>query len=266
MIDALFLLKALTSIGIVVALSLIAERLGPRAAGLLTGLPLGAGMVVIFTGIEQGADFAAAAAGHMVPGFITTLVFIYAYALIAERRGAGGVLATAFPLLGAHIGYGVTAWAVGQTVWPMEVAVPVVVLALFIAQRFMRAIPDKPISNRVRFGWGVLAFRAGMATSVILLITGIAAAVGPQWTGILTAYPITLLPVILVLHITYAGGEVASVLKHVPAGLGSVISFCFTVHYSVPVWGLAAGITAGYGVAFAFLLLISKVSRRKRAA
>jgi hypothetical protein len=68
-IDALFLLKALFSISIVVGLSLIAERAGPRVAGLLTGLPLGAGIVIIFTGIEQGAVFSTQAAQHMVPPY-----------------------------------------------------------------------------------------------------------------------------------------------------------------------------------------------------
>ena len=37
-VGAMVAAKALVSIGIVVALSLIAERVGPRAAGLLTGL------------------------------------------------------------------------------------------------------------------------------------------------------------------------------------------------------------------------------------
>ena len=36
---------------------------------------------------------------------------------------------------------------------------------------------------------------------------------GAQWTGILTTYPLTLLPLILVLHITYTGSEIAAVLK-----------------------------------------------------
>ncbi len=266
LINGLFVIKAVTSIGIVVALSLIAERLGPRAAGMLTGLPLGAGMVVIFTGIEQGAEFAAEAAGHMVPGFVTTVVFVCAYAFVAEKQGRGGVAAVAIPLVAAHIGYAGAAWAVGQVVWPMPVAIPVVAAVLFLGARVMRSIPDKPIVNRVRFGWGVLAFRAGMATSIILLITGLAETMGPQWTGILTAYPVTLLPVIMVLHITYGGGEIASVLKHVPVGLGSVISFCLTVHLVMPVWGLALGIAAAYAVAFLFLFGLAQLGHIKRAA
>lgn len=265
-VNSLFVLKAMMSIGIVVALSLIAERLGPRAAGLLTGLPLGAGMVVIFTGVEQGADFAAEAAGHMVPGFVTTVVFVYFYAVVALRRERGGVTAVVLPLLCAHAGYAAVAWMIGQIVWPMWLAIPVVVAALICGTMLMRVIPDKSISNRVRFGGSVMAFRAGMATMVILIITSIAGNVGPQWTGILTAYPITLLPVILVLHITYAGGEIAAMLKHLPNGLGSVISFCLAVHLVVPVAGLFVGVSVAYGVAFLFLFGLSHLGRKKRAS
>lgn len=262
-VDGLFVLKAIMSSGIVVALSLIAERLGPRAAGLLTGLPLGAGMVVIFTGVEQGGAFAAEAAGHMVPGFVTTVVFVYFYAVVALRGGKGGVPAVFLPLLCAHAGYAIAAWLVAQIVWPMWLAIPMVIAALYFSTVLMRAIPNKAIVNRVRFGGGVMAFRAGMATIVILIITGIAGNVGPQWTGILTAYPLTLLPVILVLHITYAGGEIAAMLKHVPNGLGGVISFCLAVHFIVPIVGMLVGVGVAFGVAFLVLFGLSKLGRKK---
>ncbi|MEX0694846.1 MAG: hypothetical protein WD075_10405 [Rhodospirillales bacterium] len=260
-IDALFILKALFSISIVVALSLIAERAGPRVAGLLTGLPLGAGIVIIFTGIEQNTVFAAEAARHMVPGFVTTVVFIYLYATVAARRGQGGFAAVLLPMLAANAGYAVAAYLVSLGMMPLWAAIPMVIASMLIGSKIMAGLPNTPIMARVSFGWRVLAFRAGMATSAILLITGIAGNIGPQWTGILTAYPMTLLPLILVIHITYTGNEIAAVLKHVPMGLGGVVSFCVTVPFSLPAFGLGWGVTLAYVAAFSYLLAYSSLSR-----
>jgi len=250
-IDILFILKAVISISIVVGLSLVAERVGPRMAGLLTGLPLGAGMVVIFTGIEQGVGFTARSAVHMIPGFVTTLVFIYAYAAVSARQGIGGIHAVMLPSLLAIVGYALSAFAMSYIQLPLKVSVPLIMLCLVMASRMMAYLPNTPILVRVSFGWRVLAFRAGMATAAILLITGVAGSVGEQWTGLLTGFPLSLYPLILVLHITYSGNEVAAVLKNVPMSLGGLVSFCLTVTWSLPalglVWGTAMATMASVG-------------------
>lgn len=260
----LLLLKAIVSIAIVVGLSIAAERSGPRLAGLLIGLPLGAGMVVIFTGYEQGADFAAASAIHMVPGFATTVVFIYIYGLIAARQNIGGLRGVVMPSLAANAGYGIAAWGLSQFQMPLMYSIPFLIVSIIIGFRIMSSLPDKPITARVTFGWKVLAFRAGMATTVIVIITSIAGQIGPQWTGILTAYPITLFPLILVLHITYAGAEVAAVLKHVPFALGSVTSFCIAIVFATPAVGLVWGVLLAYVAAAVYLLTVSVISRKIR--
>ena len=100
----------------------------------------------------------------------------------------------------------------------------------------------------------------GFLTGKNALITGIASNIGAQWTGILTAYPLTLLPLILVLHITYTGSEIAAVLKHVPMGLGGVVSFCVTASYSLPAFGLGWGVILSYVAAFSYLLAYSSLS------
>lgn len=262
---SLLILKAIVSVGIVVGLSVAAERAGPRLAGLLIGLPLGAGMVVVFTGYEQGADFAAAAAVHMVPGFLTTFVFIYAYGAIAARQNRGGLRSVVIPTLGAHVGYGTAAWVLSQFQIPLMVSIPMLCIGVVIVHRMMASLPDNPITARVTFGWKVLAFRAGMATTVIIIITSIAGLVGPQWTGLLTAYPITLLPLVLVLHITYSGAEVAAVLKHVPFAMGSVTSFCLAIVFTLPAFGLWWGVLIAYGAAATYLVTFSTINRLVRS-
>lgn len=261
-LSGILIAKALVSITVVVGLSIVAERLGPRAAGLLTGMPLGAGIIVVFTGIEQGTAFAADAAVYMVPGFVTTLAFVYLYAAVSAWRNANGVGAVVLPAVCAHAGYALVAVAASLVRPPLLLSLPVMAVLLIATSQLMKSLPGTPIKDRVRFGPGVALFRAVTATSAILIVTGIAKAVGPQWTGILTAYPLTLFPLIIVLHVAYKGEHIAAVLKHVPLGLASVLAFCVTVAYALPAFGLALGVVAGYVVAFCFLVMLSYITRR----
>lgn len=263
-LSGIFLAKAAVSISVVIGLSLVAEHLGPRAAGFLTGMPLGAGIIVIFTGIEQGTVFTAQAAGFMVPGFVTTLAYVYLYAAVAAWRNKGGLGALLLPTLTANIGYGAVAFLASLTQPPLWLALPVVTLAMFAVSKAMKSLPNTPITERVRFGPGVVMFRAVTATLAILVVTGVANSVGPQWTGILTAYPLTLFPLIVVIHVAYRGEQIAAVLKHVPLGLGSVLSFCVTVSYTLPALGLALGVATGYAAAFCYLAALSYFTRKPR--
>ena len=52
--DSLLLAKIATAIIAVVGLSLVAERVSPRVAGILSGYPLGTAIALFFIGIELG--------------------------------------------------------------------------------------------------------------------------------------------------------------------------------------------------------------------
>lgn len=65
--DSLLLAKIATAIIAVVGLSLVAERVSPRVAGILSGYPLGTAIALFFIGIELGEPFAAASAPRPCP-------------------------------------------------------------------------------------------------------------------------------------------------------------------------------------------------------
>ena len=56
---SLFLFKLLAVIFFVVLLTLVAERVSPKLAGLMTGLPTGQAILLFFFGLEMGPDFQA---------------------------------------------------------------------------------------------------------------------------------------------------------------------------------------------------------------
>jgi hypothetical protein len=50
----IFVLKAITVIALVLSLTVIAEKVSPKLSGLLSGLPLGSSITLIFFAIEYG--------------------------------------------------------------------------------------------------------------------------------------------------------------------------------------------------------------------
>ena len=70
-----------------------------------------------------------------------------------------------------------------------------------------------------------LLVRAGVATAIVLLITSLANVIGEEWSGLLSGFPITLYPVLLIVHSTYSEREAHGIIKNFPYGIGSLIIF-----------------------------------------
>ena len=86
-------LKLTLAPALVAAATRVARRVGPRAGGLLAGLPIVAGPIVVIYAVENGEAFAEEAAAAGVLGVISAVAFCTAYALTAKRAGAAASLA-----------------------------------------------------------------------------------------------------------------------------------------------------------------------------
>jgi len=64
----LFVIKLVLVPLLIAAITAAGERLGPRIAGALTGLPVVAGPIALFIALEQGPAFAARAAVATLAG------------------------------------------------------------------------------------------------------------------------------------------------------------------------------------------------------
>ncbi|MBZ9540099.1 hypothetical protein KGQ90_14315 [Modicisalibacter tunisiensis] len=253
--------KLLVSIGVVLGLSLVAERLSTRVAGLLSGYPLGTAIALFFIGVEIGPGFAAESAVHTLAGFTATLALGGGYLLCGRRDGLPGVL------LGT-VG-GLLAWLAASAVLAAidftrvsGTLTTLAAIALFIG--LYRGIPERPASGRRAFSWAALAFRAGLAAAIIFLITGLAHVLPAAWAGLLSAFPVTMFPFLVILHLTHGAGPTATVIKHYPAGLGSLLSYALCVSLTYDEWGLAAGTLAGFAAATLWLLVWTRLQALHR--
>ncbi|WP_231566402.1 hypothetical protein [Litchfieldella xinjiangensis] len=257
--------KLLVSVGVVLGLSLVAERASPRVAGLLSGYPLGTAIALFFIGLEISPAFAAEGAVHTLAGFSATLALTGGYWLCGRRDGVVGMLRGSLGGIGAWL---IVALLLTRFDFNRLEGSLVTLVAIAGFLWLYRHIPDSRAARRGGFSWAALGSRALLAAAIIFLITGLAHAIPAAWAGVLAAFPVTMFPFLIILHLSHGAAPVATVIKHYPAGLGSLLCYALTVSLTYTNLGLALGTAAGFVAATLWLLAWTRIQTwrlRKRS-
>lgn len=241
---------------ITVVLSILAEVVSPRFAGVLTGFPLGAAITLFFIGFEIDPRFAAQSALHTAAGVAATLAFAYCYfrASLPARRLSGRTLHILLAGLAGIAGYFAAAAALSMLSFDLVSAFALPALSIVVFTFLVKDIPDMRIDNRVRMSLKLLLVRALIAASTIVIIISTAKMVGPAWAGLFSAFPNVMLPLMMIIHFTYSPEHVYVIIKNVSWGLGSLVLYALAVSVLYPDYGIVAGTVMAYGIAALYLL------------
>jgi hypothetical protein len=257
------LVKTATAVSMVVLLSLFAEVVSPRFAGIFSGYPLGAAISLFFMGFEISPAFASQSALYTSVGLVATQVFAYSYyraSLAARKRGRGLDLLLA--PLGSLAGYFAAAAILRMLSVSLATAAFLPILFILVFIYLFRDVENIKIEQRVSLSSKSLLFRSVFAAGAIVLITSTAKVVGPRWAGLFSAFPITMLPLVVIIHFTYGPQQVYSILKNVPRGLGSLVIYSLAVFFFYPGYGIYGGTAVAYGLATIYLVVAQVGVRR----
>lgn len=178
----IFFLKLLLAPALLALSTLAGRRWGPAVSGWLIGFPFISAPVSLILFIEQGSDFAARAAVGTLTGQVCVCVFSVVYILAAYRLAGWQCLLLA---LGAYFGC-----VAGVTRFPLPLFAAAGLLA-GLALVLPRVLPRLAARQApaARPGWDL---PARMVTALIFVIGLSSAAVllGPQLSGLLSAFPI----------------------------------------------------------------------------
>ena len=260
------LVKIALSIGMVVGLSLVAERSGPRVAGVLAGYPLGIALALFFIGYEIGPDFAARSAVYTQAGLISNLCLTAGYLLGQRLPGRWGVVAasvlgiTAFLLAGSLL-----QWVPGLL--SVQLALTASAIALFSFA--YRRLPEQAVQRRP-MTLAAMLVRGVVAAAIVVLVTALAHVLPERWAGLLAGFPFTMYPLLVLMHLSYGPGMVTTIIKHYPVGLGSLMVYAAVVALSYAQLGIYPGTVLGFLVATVYLLTFVRLKgwwlgRRARA-
>ena len=216
---------------LIVGVTLAGRRWGPLVSGLLIGLPLTTGPISFFLALEQGPVFATQAAIGGLVGQVSICLFCLAYAHAAQRLNwmlSAGCATATFA----------TATALFNLIaWTFLAALLLLLLAIAVILRLMpKCLTSSAVFPPPR--WDLPA-RMLVATSFVLLVTGIADRLGPQLSGLVAPFPVFGLVFAVFSQIQQDGAASASVLRGIVVGSSAYTTFFAIVGLGLPLFGIA---------------------------
>ena len=257
----ILLYKFILAAFFVIALSFVAEYISPKWAGIFSGFPTGTAVILYFYALENGLEFAGESAIYNMVGLIAMQMFLFCYYL-------SGVITKKFKIFtsvfGAIIGYTVTIILLSRFSFTPFLAVLIPLISIIIFRMLFQKIDYSKIDVKIKPTWKVILGRAGLAALIISFITGIAELVGHTWAGLFSAFPTTVFPLLLIIHFGYGEHYVYSIIKHVPDGLGALLTYSLIIYLSYPQFNLYLGIILAFSGALAYLLIYQFFTLRWR--
>ena len=222
-------LKLLLTPTLIAAASLAGRRWGPAIGGWLVGLPFTSAPVALIVTLTHGTGFGSAVAVGILAGTASQVGFAAAYAWSARRLGC--------PL--AFV-CGCAGFAVCTAIFePLPLALlPTLLLVVAVLLAGLVALPRPAASGRGRAAgypaWDLPA-RMVAATTLVVVLTTTAPALGPHLTGLLTPFP--LYAAVLTVFAHRQQGPEAAVLAALLVPAGPALAFLGALAAALAVQG-----------------------------
>ncbi len=227
--------KLLLAPAFIVGASLAARRFGMLVGGLVGGLPVVAGPILLAFALDQGAAFAADAAVGTTLGLVSLTTFVVVYAW------AAGSAPWPVCLVGGWLAFLAVTWVLSRIdVGPLA-AVALACAGFLVALRILPAPPpDGGVRPLPPPRWDLPA-RGASAVVLVLTLTAVAAALGPELSGLLAPFPIIAGILASFTHAHSGVGATRRILRGLVLGFFAFALFCFVVAQTVEPLGIAGG-------------------------
>ena len=225
-------LKVSFAATVVVSAAAVAERSGPLVAGLIMAMPISVGPAYVMLALTTSPQFIAACALGSVAANIAVAAFGMVYVLLARRMPMPASLGLA--LLALFI----VAWL--EQHWdpaPLPLLM-VSSLALVISSLATRHALSgrKLLAGATR--WFDLPLRALFVGLVAGAVVTLSHSIGPDWTGLLAAFPLVLTSSIILMQPRVGAAATAAALATAIQGI-VIYPFAFLlIHWFSVDWGV----------------------------
>ena len=257
----LLIAKIVLSAGFVLLGTAATERFGPRLGGLFAATPQMSIIALIFFAIEQGLAFAAQSAFWSISGMCSTIPVLLAYLVTTKLEAAPRPVSIV-----AGVALGAASFAVAASLFaaiPLTHAtvVPLAATVCGVSSWMVRRLPETAELRRVPTSSWLLAARAAVSALAVVMVTSLAHLLGPKWSGLIVAFPVNTLPVIVILHWHYGSDVIKPFIKRFPSGVFGVCLFNVVAFMGLERLGLALTVPLAYGIDIAYVVLVARLSR-----
>jgi len=243
---AALLLKIVMTAGIVVAASIVVERSGPFIGALIASLPTAGGAALIILAFEHPPAFIAAGVIGSMVSIAISAVFAVTYAALARRHSLMTSLAGAFVVWFVPVFLSrLVPWTALSATLLTAVVFPT---TIYLSRHFRE---EGKAKAKVEFTHRDLAWRAGVVTLCVVVVTAASTAIGPYFSGVFAFFPVAMSSFFIILHSRIGGRAAGSVAAHIQAPLIGLAPGFLAVHYlAVPLgvwWSYLVGLSLCVG-------------------
>lgn len=253
------IIEFVTAVLFVLVLSVLAEYVSPKVSGVISGIPTGTAIILFFYGLEHGTKFASESSLFNLAGMASFQIFIYLYYRVSMRQSKHGFF---LPSLAAIIGYLATILLLKQVHLNFLIALAIPLFFIPLFAYLFKEVGDTTIEKRVKLSPKIITIRAIIASLVILSITSIAKLVGSEWAGLLSVFPTTVFPLLLIIHTTYGKNHVHTIIKNIPNGQWAMVIYVTSVFFLYPLLGIYVGTLLSYLFVAIYLVIFFRIQKR----
>lgn len=211
--------------------SIASRRWGPGVGGWLVGLPLTSAPVILFLAIDQGTAFASSAAQNTMLGIMSVASFCLVYCWFSFRFGCSICILAGW---GAFFAF---TFILEGTALPLSLSFVGVIAFLALVLILMPKNQMKGITINPPL-WDT-PLRMLVATAFVLVLTGTAAILGPQLSGLLTPFPMFATVLGVFTHRFQGASSARRLLHGVVAGSFTFAIFFLFISLLVNRWNIA---------------------------
>lgn len=240
--DSAFVLKLALSFVIggvwVMLASVIAEQFGTKLGGVISGIPTTIAVALLFIGIFQGPQSAAAATTIIPAAFAVSCVFMVLYTALV---GNGLVFAIATALA---VWFCLQFLLVRAELKDFGLSLLICGLALTGAIAVYERILCIRFHERTKVKYSVrqLLLRAVFAGAMVAFAVLMSRIGGPLWGGVFASFPAMFISTLVITYHSVSPEFSRSIGKtHMISGVVNCVIYAAAVRYSYPNFGLAVG-------------------------
>ncbi|HCL91033.1 MAG TPA: hypothetical protein DHW70_06905 [Candidatus Atribacteria bacterium] len=255
------IIKILISMIIVIIFAEISTRINPVLGGVLSGLPLGAGLSVYFISYKESIPFLVNGIPWAIVALASSILFCLSYFIIGEYfRLNNKLLSITLCSLGGFASFFISGYFINRLKLGLFSAIILFVIIYFINIFITKRIPV--VSNykkQKKTSISTFLLRGLLAGIIISLFTEIASIGGSKWAGILSSFPSTLFALLVVLHFEGDNKIYPAVIYGFSFSISTLAIFYLLCWYLLPILGLNQGFILIYFMSILYLFIISKM-------
>ncbi|MDO8428169.1 MAG: hypothetical protein Q7S92_03070 [Candidatus Diapherotrites archaeon] len=261
MLDSLFLAKLVLSFfagGIIISGSIwLGEKLGPKWAGLLIGLPTTSAVGLFFIGFTEGPKIASQAA--QISPYVSAICFFYLLGFIALYQKWKKLISSIAIALGFwFLAAASLVYLNANQIW---IGAGICFTTILIVIWIMRKVPNKIAIEKA--SKTEIVYRMVFAGTIIALAVILARYTGPLWGGVFGTFPAAYTSTMYLVTKKHGIEFTQSIVKNIPLGAAGLLAYVLMVHYMYPIYGIWIGTILAYGITLLLVGILSQIMKTK---